>query len=283
MKIVSTVVAGLTFIGVLMWGASRPCGAASGPASPPGNPADEHSGHAGGQHQNNVYVLPVDRAIVPPVMLRMYIHGSNGTDTSGDVFLKKPDGTETNIYHWTPVAVTGRPTGATNFRDVKPVEVDVSKLVNQPGKYEVRFQYGAGHFGLVILKVELASGAKPKPAPPSAPTGAPTTWYNLPSNMKYVADFPLSPRMSKTVTIPAKKETMVGFLTNATLDQEKKYGLSASHPMTGIKMEQSPGRDAVESVTGAGTNFTPKNGKINMKLTNRTGEALKVVVYYEPE
>lgn len=292
MKMVFKAVTASAFAGVLMFSASHPCCAASGPSSPAaagaGNAADEHYGHAGGQNQDNVYVLDVNR-VFRPAILRMYIHGSNGTDTSGDVILKQPDGTETTIYRWTPDAVKGKPTGTTKYRDVSPVDVDASQYVNQPGKYEVRFKYVSGHFGLVILKVELTASAKAvpdakaKPATPTSPAGAKTTWYDLQSNQKYVADFLLSPHMTKTVTIPAKKPLMVGFMTNATLEQANKYGMSATHPMTGIKMEQSSTHDAIESVNGAGTNFTPKNGKISLKVTNRTGESLKVVVYYVQE
>lgn len=250
--------------------------------------ADEHYGHAGGQNQNNVYVLTVDR-VNRPAILRMYIHGSNGTDTSGDVILKQPDGTETIVYRWNSEAVAGKPTGAKKYTDVTPVEADVSQFVNQPGKYEVRFKYLSGHFGLVILKVELATTAKTAPdtktkqAASTALAGSKATWYDLASTQKYVSDFLLNPGMAKSVTVPAKKACMVGFKSNATYEQAQKYGMTATHPLTGVKMEQASTRDAVESVSGAGTNFTPKNGRIDLKVTNRTKEALKVVVYYEEE
>jgi hypothetical protein len=125
--------------------------------------------------------------------------------------------------------------------------------------------------------------ASNKPVTATAPTAAKTTWYNLKKNEKYVTEFLLNPGMSKNVTILAKQTLMVWFESNATYEQTQKYGMTPTHPLTGIQMEQTGTHDRIESVGGGGTTFTPKNGKIDLKITNRTKEALKVVVYYKDE
>ncbi len=106
--------------------------------------------------RNNTYgfLLP---EVGAKTTLTFYASGRGSTDTFGKVYLVTPDGKQKKIYRWSPDDFEIPVKEARNYRDLKPVRVDISKLVRAPGRYLVRFQYTGGDDPLAILRVEIRS------------------------------------------------------------------------------------------------------------------------------
>jgi hypothetical protein len=124
--------------------------------SQPERYADKHDGMTGYRDTDNTYSLDIKR-LGRHTTVRLYMYGSGGHDTSGEVLLTRPDGTRTTICEWNPKAMEDRYSTSSTAKNVRPVEIDASQHVTEPGKYEVTFRYKSGRNALRISKVEIVT------------------------------------------------------------------------------------------------------------------------------
>ena len=132
--------------------------AAAGPAHTARDYVSNVKGWAGIPEfsRNNTYGFTITEP-GPRTILTFYASGRSSTDTFGKVYLVTPDGKQKRIYRWSPDDFDIPVKEARNYRALKPVRVDISKLVKAPGRYLVRFQYTGGDDPLGILRVEIRS------------------------------------------------------------------------------------------------------------------------------
>jgi len=108
--------------------------------------------------------------------------------------------------------------------------------------------------------------------------GETNDWYHIWKGQTYVADYNLIPGAFTNVTVKSDKVLMVSFQTDATQEQV------AAYKKNPIKLEQigapksSAQVKACSSVQGAGVEFTPVDGKIDLKISNSGKDAFKVVI-----
>lgn len=96
-------------------------------------------------------------------------------------------------------------------------------------------------------------------------------WFKAKPEQTFVAEVTLKPGESKTVSVKAKKPTVVGFQTNLTSAQAKQF------EKTPIVI--STGGESLESSFGAWTSFEPRGGTITLKVQNKTSIEVQVVIY----
>lgn len=113
-------------------------------------------------------------------------------------------------------------------------------------------------------------------------------WYSLKENQHYVTDFVLKAGETKTCIIQSDRTIWVGFISDATDEQSKKY-LPFLDPINRIwsparlpiKLSEPEGGVYLYSLSRGATLFPPTDGKIVISLTNESQETFKIVVYTE--
>lgn len=115
---------------------------------------DETRGWAGLEPSHNAYVFHVER-IKKKATLRFWASGDIGTDASGQVVMKGPNGQERVIYLWKPSDFTVAANTVSSYKELKPITCDISPFAQQPGEYRFAFNWGGSPVGLTILRVEL--------------------------------------------------------------------------------------------------------------------------------
>lgn len=113
---------------------------------------DTH-GFTGRRSMNNEYLYSVD-AVGKKAIFRFWASGDKGTDTHGEVLLITPRGQRV-IYNWSPRDFQMSAQQAQDYKRLKPIEVDVSEHISEPGQCTFAFRYKSGMFRLDILRTEL--------------------------------------------------------------------------------------------------------------------------------
>jgi hypothetical protein len=109
-------------------------------------------------------------------------------------------------------------------------------------------------------------------------------WYTLKEGQNYLKDFSLNTGESEYLEIKSEKEIWVGFDSNAPVSlgshYKRKFPIQVHQKFT-----TDQGKDYYDyrfgSLHGGGTRFTPVNGKIEIRVTNGTQRALRIVVWTE--
>ena len=115
---------------------------------------DETKGWAGMEPVHNVYPLQVGH-IGNKATFRFWGAGDVGTDASGQVVMRGPDGQERVIYLWKPSDFKVAAKTVSSYKQLNPISCDVSSFVKEPGEYRFGFNWGGSPVGLTILRVEL--------------------------------------------------------------------------------------------------------------------------------
>jgi hypothetical protein len=116
---------------------------------------DETRGFAGGRETHNVYTFNLD-AVGRKATLRFWASGDKGTSTFGTVSVTPPEQKEAIIvYKWQPEDFKVAADSVSSYVKLKAITCDISRLVKEPGPYDVTFKWTNGKLGLSILRVEL--------------------------------------------------------------------------------------------------------------------------------
>ena len=108
-----------------------------------------------GNESNNKYSFAITR-FGGNTRLVFYGFGKRGDNSYGDVYLTTPSGTREQVAEWSPRNLKAiNIMGVKGYKDVAPIEADISKLVTQAGNYLVEFKYKDGNEALNIFRVEL--------------------------------------------------------------------------------------------------------------------------------
>lgn len=117
---------------------------------------DEARGFAGNPvESHNIYTFNIEQ-VGRRARLRFWAGGDMYPDTFGSVTLTPPGKEEeAAIYAWKTKDFKILADKAASYKDLKPITVDVSKLVKEAGVYSIKFKYTSGHGALVIMRLEL--------------------------------------------------------------------------------------------------------------------------------
>jgi len=116
---------------------------------------DETRGFAGNPvEKNNVYSFDVEQA-GNRATLRFWASGDVYTNTFGKISLTPPAGEAVVVYNWKKTDFQIPADSVGSYDKLRPINVDVSRYVREPGTYKVTFKWVDGTAGLKILRVEL--------------------------------------------------------------------------------------------------------------------------------
>jgi hypothetical protein len=104
--------------------------------------------------KNNVYEFKLPK-VGRTCTLTFYATGRSNIDSDGKIWLITPDGRREKVGTWEADNVSTD--GVKSYKDLKPIDHDLSKLVKKPGNYKVEFEWINGAGPLYIYRVELTS------------------------------------------------------------------------------------------------------------------------------
>ena len=93
-------------------------------------------------------------------------------------------------------------------------------------------------------------------------------------SLKISEDFVLKAEESREITVDSGEEIWVGFKSDAPFESFEKY--KEDYP---VKLEQKESGHYISSLFGGATKFKPKEGKIDLTISNSSKEDFKVVIY----
>jgi|GEM_PF-7035755 len=106
--------------------------------------------------RNNIYDFNIPETGTKST-LTVYASGRNSRNTFGEIFIVTPSGRKKMVHRWEPDDFEIPLKEARNYRDLKPLQVDISEFVKEAGTYQVDFEYLKGDDPLGILRVEIKS------------------------------------------------------------------------------------------------------------------------------
>lgn len=106
--------------------------------------------------KNNVYTFNL-ADIGSASSLRFWATGRRSIESTGTVWLLNPDGRREKVSKWKDRNFDEPSTEISSYRKLKPINVDISRVVTKPGTYKVEFEWTGGIDPLVIYRVELTS------------------------------------------------------------------------------------------------------------------------------
>lgn len=116
---------------------------------------DETRGFAGNPvESHNIYTFHVEQ-VGQQAKLKFWASGDIGTKTFGTVTVTPPGGDGHIAYKWQPKDFKVAANTVASYEKLRAITCNISKVVKEPGPYEVAFKWANGGIGLVILRVEL--------------------------------------------------------------------------------------------------------------------------------
>lgn len=117
---------------------------------------DEHVGMAGAPYwtSQNTYNFQVVKPI-RKLAIVFYGSPSRGGESRGTLSLIRPDGTRETAGEWTTGMFSRSAWEARSYKDVDRETIKTGLSIEQPGKYQVQFDYTGGKQGLFMHRVEL--------------------------------------------------------------------------------------------------------------------------------
>ena len=103
---------------------------------------------------NNVYSFDI-KEVGKSASITFWAFFDLKGESNGIVYLSDDKGREKQIYKWKSNDFKFQKNQYLSYDQTKPRTIDITKFVNKPGRYKIRFAYASGEVGLSILRVSI--------------------------------------------------------------------------------------------------------------------------------